>query len=66
MRIRLIDPALLRHRPPIRRNEHASRMNVATIVAATLTAAFAFHRAFDVPAVRVGAGFLGRLFNIAG
>jgi hypothetical protein len=37
-------------------------MNVATIVAA----AFAFHRAVDVPAVRDGAGVPGKLFNLAG
>jgi hypothetical protein len=66
MLIRFIDPALLRHRPPIRRNEHASRMNVATIVAAALTAAFAFHQAFDVPAVREGRGVLGKLLSLAG
>jgi hypothetical protein len=50
----------------MRRNEHTSRMIVATIVVAALTAAFAFHRAFDVPAVRDGRGVLGKLFNLAG
>jgi hypothetical protein len=50
----------------MRRSEHTSRMNVATIVAAALTKAFAFHRAFDVPAVRDRAGLLGKLFNLAG
>ena len=66
MLISLIDPAPLRHRPPMRRSEHTSRMNVATIVAAALTAALAFHRACDVPAVRDGAGFPGKLLNLAG
>lgn len=50
----------------MRRSEHTSRMNVATIVAAALTAALAFHRACDVPAVRDGAGFPGKLLNLAG
>jgi hypothetical protein len=50
----------------MRRNEHTSRMNVATIVAAALTAAFAFHRAFDVPTVRDGTGVPGKLLNLAG